>query len=141
MSFLVEIVMKHHVHDVINIIVIRGKSSVRPSYDGVLLLSHIRESIPILLRAVKNHSLQGRFRSVVAGMGDISAYLADHHRQKFYAENNQIDLGLFNVFAKVNGYRADKRSTCEQRATHSYEILRELLGEKPNYREVQLVLL
>ena len=95
MSFLVEIVMKHHVHDVINIIVIRGKSSVRPSYDGVLLLSHIRESIPILLRAVKNHSLEGRFRSVVAGMGDISAYLADHHRDKFHADNGQVDLGLY----------------------------------------------
>ena len=74
-------------------------------------------------------------------MGDISAYLADHHREKFFADNGQVDLGLFNVFAKVNGYKADKRSPCEQRATHSYEILRELLGEKPNYREVQLVLL
>ena len=63
--------------------VIRGKTSARPAYDGVLLLSHIRESIPILLRAFKNHSgLEGRFRRVVAGMGDISAYLADHHRYR-----------------------------------------------------------
>ena len=62
-----------------------------------------------------------------------------NHRDKFHADNGQVDLGLFNVFAKVNGYKAEKRCTCEQRATHSYEILRELLGEKPNYREVHLV--
>ena len=67
-------------------------------------------------------------------MGDISAYLADHHRDKFHADNGQVDLGLYNVFLKVNGYKADPRSTCEMRATQSYEILRELLGQKPNYR-------
>ena len=113
---------------------LRGKTSTRPAYDGVILLCHIRESIPILLRAVKNNSLEDRFRSVVAGMGDISAYLADHHRDKFHADNGQVDLGLYNVFLKVNGHKADPRSTCEMRATQSYEILRELLGQKPNFR-------
>ena len=115
----------------------KGKNSTRPAYDGVLLLSHIRESIPVLLRAVKKHDLEQRFRGVVAGMGDISAYLADHHKDKFQADNRaagpQVDLGLFNVFTKVNGYKPNKYATCEQRATHSYEILRELLGEKPTY--------
>ncbi len=113
----------------------KGCDSVRPRYDGVVLLSHIQESIPGLLKAVRKQSLYDRFRRTVKGMGDLCSFLAQCHMKRFVAlgTGHKMDLGLHAVSGVILGERIGSSASCERKAQTVYDILERLLEAKPGY--------
>jgi hypothetical protein len=110
----------------------KGRSSARPAYDGVLLLSHIQETIPVLIKSMRKHGLEERFGRTVKGMGDLCTYLAQCHVDKFMRKG-KVDLSLINVLSIIKPSYVG--STCEIRAKNSYQVLENLMApeHRPTY--------
>ena len=114
----------------------KGCQSSRPSYDGVILLSHLQESIPTLLKTVKKLEISERFNKVVKGVGDLCSYLAQCHMKKFmgdYANTGKMDLSLPAVTEAILKQRMSKINTVEKNAYVIYQVLERLLECKPTY--------
>ena len=80
----------------------KGIKSKRPAYDGVVMVCHVQERIPVLLKALKRLNLMDRFKQLVAGLGDTSTYLGKAHAKKIMS-GGKMDLALSNVFRTVTG--------------------------------------
>jgi len=116
----------------------RGRTSTRPAYDGVLLVSHILESIPLLLKVIKKHKMEDAFYKTVKGFGDLCTFMAQNHSRRFIDEDrptNQMNLSLNVVYKVIFGRTINLPSmTCDGKAQASYEILVHLLDDSPNYQ-------
>ncbi len=116
----------------------KGCRSSRPYFDGVLLLSHVEEIIPIIFRAVKVCQLLERFSKTVKGMGDLCTYLAQCHMKRISialtaASMQKLDLSLHTVYWLVIGLRLNLSCSSEAKAQACYKVLETLLETKPTY--------
>ena len=118
----------------------KGQRSVRPQYDGVVLLSHVQESIPSLLRAVRQSGVVDRFERVVKGMGDMCSYLAQCHIGRLTeggsggsGEGGKLDLSMGKVHQAVFGihlpdssnyFRTDKRASCVHKVVLTFKLFK-----------------
>jgi len=116
----------------------RGRTSTRPAYDGVVLVSHILESIPLLLKVVKKHKMEEAFYKTAKGFGDLCTFMAQNHSRRFIDEDrptSQMNLSLNVVYKIIFGRTINLPSlTCEGKSQASFEILVKLLEEPPNYQ-------
>ncbi len=118
----------------------KGCRSVRPFFDGVLLLSHEQEDIPALIKAAKRLKVYDRFRRTVRGVGDLCTYLAQCHAKRLSEggaadSQGRIDFGLSSVARAVLGEAVSSRSPCQRRAQVVHGSLERLLGgAKPGYQ-------
>ncbi len=113
----------------------KGCRSVRPAYDGILLLSHIQEIIPTLIKSMRKHCLYERFSRTVKGMGDLCTFLAQCHLKRFArgTDAGRVDLAISAVSLSVLGERTTERSSCDRKAKTTYEVLERLLETPPTY--------
>ena len=109
----------------------KGRNRVRPAYDGVVLLSHLPEVIPQLLKSLRRWGLYNQFQRSVASLGDLSTYLSTvhHHRLKELGHGQQLNVSLEFAYERVTkGLKAKVSSSlCDRRAALIMELLERLL--------------
>ena len=109
----------------------KGRNRVRPAYDGVVLLSHLPEVIPQLLKSLRRWGLYNQFQRSVASLGDLSTYLSTvhHHRLKELGQGQQLNVSLEFAYERVTkGLKAKVSSSlCDRRAALIMELLERLL--------------
>ena len=116
----------------------RGKSSSRPAYDGVVLVSHILEAIPPLVKAVKKHKMEQQFLKTVKGLGDVCTFISKSHSRRFLDESNpssQMNISLNVVHERLFGRKLHLAAlTSEDKARVGHEILVNLLDDNITYK-------
>ncbi len=106
----------------------RGIQTSRPAFDGVVMLSHDLEHVPMLLKTIKLKGLTERFEKLVKGIGDLCTYLDACHSNKF-----KNDLDLESVSKTVFGEPVAKENWCDTRSMAVFRTLEKLLGSDPKF--------
>lgn len=117
----------------------RGCKTVRPSYDGAVLLSHQQECIPGLLRVVRHAGLGERFARVVKGLGDSCSFLAQCHMKRFLEADatgtDRMNLSLSKAHAVVLGSLFNPSTkTADLVARATLDVVTELLQGKVTFQ-------
>ena len=107
----------------------KGRNRVRPAYDGVVLLSHLPEIIPQLLKSLQRWGLYNQFQRSVASLGDLSTFLSTTVHHQRLKENGQLNVSLEFAYERLTkGLKAKLSSSlCDRPAALIMELLERLL--------------
>ena len=110
----------------------KSKNRTRPSYDGLVLLSHSLHSLTGLVKSVRKHNLYQRFSQLVSAVGSLTNFLLKKN-VRGVTDSSSLEVCYHAVFQRKM-YPLHPMS--DDRARICFEIVGKVLDSPPSFRNL-----
>ena len=110
----------------------RSKNRTRPSYDGLVLLSHNLDHLTDIIKVFRKHNLYQRFSGLVSAVGSLTNLLL-HKNVRGVTDSSSLETCYYSVFQRKM-YPIHPMS--DDRARICFDIVGKVLESPPSFRNL-----